>query len=60
MDPRPSVQNLIALNTLGDRAMNYVDGFVLPVPEKNLDAYFEIARKAGEIWKEFGSLCATW
>lgn len=36
--------------------MNYVDGFVLPVPEKNLDAYFEIAKTAGEIWKELGAL----
>ena len=36
--------------------MNYVDGFVLPVPEKNLDAYFEIARTAGAIWKELGAL----
>lgn len=36
--------------------MSYVDGFVLPVPKKNLEAYKEIARKAGEIWKEHGAL----
>ena len=36
--------------------MSYVDGFVLPVPTKNLDAYFEIARKAGEVWREHGAL----
>lgn len=36
--------------------MNYVDGFVLPVPRKNLDAYIALARKAGEIWKEYGAL----
>jgi len=36
--------------------MSYVDGFVLPVPEKNLDAYRKIARKAGKIWKEYGAL----
>ena len=36
--------------------MSYVDGFVLPVPTKNLDAYFEIARKAGELWREHGAL----
>jgi uncharacterized protein YbaA (DUF1428 family) len=36
--------------------MSYVDGFVLPVPKENLEAYKEIARKMGEIWKEHGAL----
>lgn len=35
---------------------NYVDGFVLPIPTKNLDVYRRIARKAGKIWKEHGAL----
>lgn len=34
----------------------YVDGFVLPVPKENLEKYREMARKAGEIWKEHGAL----
>jgi uncharacterized protein YbaA (DUF1428 family) len=34
----------------------YVDGFVLPVPRRNLDAYRRIARKAGKIWREHGAL----
>jgi uncharacterized protein YbaA (DUF1428 family) len=34
----------------------YVDGFVLPVPKKNLDAYRRMAQKAGEIWREYGAL----
>jgi uncharacterized protein YbaA (DUF1428 family) len=34
----------------------YVDGFVLPVPKKNVDAYRAIARKAGKIWREHGAL----
>jgi uncharacterized protein YbaA (DUF1428 family) len=34
----------------------YVDGFVLPVPKQNLDAYRRQARKAGEIWREHGAL----
>jgi len=34
----------------------YVDGFVLPVPTRNLDAYRRIARKAGRIWREHGAL----
>ncbi|MDX9875613.1 MAG: DUF1428 domain-containing protein [Spongiibacteraceae bacterium] len=36
--------------------MSYVDGFVLPVPTDKLEAYWEIARKAGEIWMEYGAL----
>jgi uncharacterized protein YbaA (DUF1428 family) len=36
--------------------MKYVDGFVLPVPKKNLQAYRRMAQKAGEIWREHGAL----
>jgi len=36
--------------------MKYVDGFVVPVPKKNLQAYRRMALKAGKIWKEFGAL----
>jgi uncharacterized protein YbaA (DUF1428 family) len=36
--------------------MGYVDGFVLPVPKKNLDAYRRMAQKAGRIWREHGAL----
>ena len=36
--------------------MRYVDGFVLPVPEKNVKLYSSIAKKAGKIWKEHGAL----
>ena len=34
----------------------YVDGFVVPVPTANLEAYRRIARTAGKIWKEHGAL----
>lgn len=34
----------------------YVDGFVVPVPKKNVDAYKKVARKAGKIWMEYGAL----
>ena len=34
----------------------YVDGFVLPVPKKNLDAYRRMARKAGKVWRDHGAL----
>ena len=36
--------------------MPYVDGFVLPVPKSNIDAYREMARKAGELFREAGAL----
>lgn len=36
--------------------MAYVDGFVLPLPKKNVDAYREMASKAGAIWREHGAL----
>ena len=36
--------------------MAYVDGFVVPVPKKNLDAYRRLARLAGKVWREHGAL----
>jgi uncharacterized protein YbaA (DUF1428 family) len=36
--------------------MSYVDGFLVPVPKKNLQAYRRMARKAGKIWREHGAL----
>jgi uncharacterized protein YbaA (DUF1428 family) len=35
---------------------NYVDGFVLPVPKKKLDAYLRLAKRAGKVWREHGAL----
>ena len=35
---------------------NYVDGFVVPVPKKNIEAYRRMARRAGKIWREHGAL----
>jgi uncharacterized protein YbaA (DUF1428 family) len=35
--------------------MSYVDGFLVPIPKKNIKAYQAIARKASKIWQEFGS-----
>lgn len=34
----------------------YVDGYVLPVPKKNLQAYRRMSQQAGKIWKEYGAL----
>ena len=33
-----------------------VDGFVLPVPKKSLEAYRAMARKGGRVWKDHGAL----
>ena len=36
--------------------MAYVDGFVLPVPKKNMAAYRRMANKAGKTWMKYGAL----
>ena len=36
--------------------MPYVDGFLLPVPKKNLSAYRRMAMKAEKIWRKYGAL----
>jgi uncharacterized protein YbaA (DUF1428 family) len=36
--------------------MRYVDGYVVPVPKKNLAAYRRMAQKAGEVWRDHGAL----
>jgi uncharacterized protein YbaA (DUF1428 family) len=36
--------------------MAYVDGFIVPVPKKNLVDYRKIARKAGKVWRDHGAL----
>ena len=35
---------------------HYVDGFVVPVPRKNLAAYRRMSQKAGKIFREHGAL----
>ncbi len=34
----------------------YVDGFVLTVPKKNVQAYRRMAQASGKIWREHGAL----
>ena len=36
--------------------MSYVDGYVLPVPKKNLKAYLRMARMGGKVWRKHGAL----
>jgi uncharacterized protein YbaA (DUF1428 family) len=40
----------------GSERGNYVDGFVVPVPNDKLDAYKQLARKAAGIFREHGAL----
>jgi uncharacterized protein YbaA (DUF1428 family) len=36
--------------------MAYVDGFIVPVPKKQLQAYRRLAKQAGKVWREHGAL----
>ncbi len=36
--------------------MPYVDGFIVPVPKKSLQAYRRMAQKAGKVWRDHGAL----
>jgi uncharacterized protein YbaA (DUF1428 family) len=36
--------------------MVYVDGFVVPVPKKKVQAYRRLAQKAGKVWRGHGAL----
>jgi uncharacterized protein YbaA (DUF1428 family) len=36
--------------------MSYVDGFVIPMPKKNVKAYTKMAKIASKVWMEHGAL----
>ena len=36
--------------------MSYVDGFVVPVPKRKVQAYRRMSLKAGKIWREYGAI----
>jgi uncharacterized protein YbaA (DUF1428 family) len=36
--------------------MRYVDGYVLPIPKKNLKAYTQMARMGRRVWMKHGAL----
>ncbi len=36
--------------------MSYVDGFIVPVPKKNMAAYKSMSKKAGKVWKDHGAI----
>jgi len=36
--------------------MNYVDGYVIPVPKKKLKNYFQMAKMGRDVWRKHGAL----
>ena len=36
--------------------MRYVDGYIIPVPKKNLPTYRRMAQKAGKVWRDHGAI----
>lgn len=34
----------------------YIEGFVIPLPKKNVNAYRRMAQKAGRVWRDHGAL----
>lgn len=36
--------------------MSYVDGFVIPIPKKNVDDYKKMAKKARKVWMDHGAV----
>lgn len=38
------------------KTYNYVDGFILPVPRKNLGTYKKWAKLASKVWREYGAI----
>jgi uncharacterized protein YbaA (DUF1428 family) len=36
--------------------MQYVDGFVVPVPKRKLQAYRRMSQLSGKVWREHGAL----
>jgi uncharacterized protein YbaA (DUF1428 family) len=35
---------------------HYVDGFVIPLPKKNVNTYRRMAKQAGKVWRDHGAL----
>jgi uncharacterized protein YbaA (DUF1428 family) len=38
------------------KKIGYVDGFILPIPRKNLNAYKKMAKLAGKVWRDHGAI----
>jgi uncharacterized protein YbaA (DUF1428 family) len=38
------------------KSYRYVDGFILPVPKKNIAKYKKMAKLSGKVWRDHGAL----
>lgn len=38
------------------KKFGYVDGFILPVPKKNLKKYLKMAKLCGKVWRDHGAI----
>lgn len=38
------------------KSYGYVDGFILPIPRKNLAAYKKLAKLSGKVWRDHGAI----
>jgi len=38
------------------KSVRYVDGYILPLPSKNLNAYARLARAAAKVWRDHGAI----
>ena len=56
-DVQEAAAGFSALQTAG--AGHYVDGFVVPVPKENVEAYRRVAQNAGRVWREHGALAVV-
>src|SRR5258708_24822787 len=56
--PMKSLYRCGFINSTSRRSFmaSYVDGFVVPVPKKKIEAYRRMALKSGKIWREHGAL----
>jgi uncharacterized protein YbaA (DUF1428 family) len=57
-DTRPIVElgHLRYVGSTLRRLRMYVDGFVVPVPKKNLDEYRKMAKLGAKLWMQYGAL----
>jgi uncharacterized protein YbaA (DUF1428 family) len=51
----PAVKLTAKWSTM-QRMAKYVDGFLIPIPTKNLAAYKKLAKKASTVWLDHGAL----
>src|SRR3989344_2385516 len=48
--------SIFVVNQRLEVTMVYVDGYILPVPKKNLKAYTKMAQLGGKVWRTCGAL----